>query len=112
MSALEIVDSLKWPVIVVIAMFMFMFMRTAERFAQNAERFTERFAQIAEKFVERDTLAIARSHAAAITHGAFDAVDDTGCPGALSYLFWWSTPRRKTVEGIVPIVNAPQAPQN
>ena len=101
MSALEIVDSLKWPVIVVIAMFMFMFMRTAER-----------FAQIAEKFVERDTHAIARSHAAAITHGTFDAVDDTGFPGALSYLFWWSTPRQKTVEGIVSIVNAPQAPQN
>ena len=110
MSALEIVDSLKWPVIVVIAMFMFM--RTVERFAQNAERFTERFAQIAEKFVERDTLAIARSHAAAITHGTFDAVDDTGFPGALSYLFWWSNPRRKTVKGIVSVVNAPQAPQN
>jgi hypothetical protein len=99
MSALEIVDSLKWPVIVVIAMFMFM-------------RTVERFAQIAEKFVERDTLAIARSHAAAITHGTFDAVDDTGFPGALSYLFWWSNPRRKTVKGIVSVVNAPQAPQN
>jgi hypothetical protein len=99
MSALEIVDSLKWPVIIVIAMFMFMFMFM---------RTVERLAQIAEKFVERDTHAIARSHAAAIAHGTFDAVDDTGCPGVLSYLFCWSTPRRKTVEGIVPIVNAPQ----
>ena len=98
MSALEIVDSLKWPVIIVIAMFMFMFMFMFMRTV-------ERLAQIAEKFVERDTRAIARSHAAAITHGTFDAVDETGCPSALSYLFWWPTTRRKTVKGIVSAVN-------
>jgi hypothetical protein len=94
MSTLEIVECLKWPVVVV--MFLFMFMRTAER-----------FAQIADKFVERDTHAIARSHAAAIAHGTFDAVDETGSPGALSYLFWFPSPRRNTVEGIVSVVNAP-----
>jgi len=98
MSAIEIIDSLKWPVVVV--MFMFMFMTASERFMFMFMRTSERFAQIAEKFVERDTHAIARSHASAIAHGTFDAVDETGCPDALSYLFWWPTTRRKTVEGI------------
>jgi hypothetical protein len=92
MSALEIINSLKWPVVVVVLMFIFM-------------RTSERFAQIAEKFVERDTHGIARSHASAIADGTFDAVDETGCPSALSYLIWWPTTRRKTVQGIVSAVN-------
>jgi len=69
-------------------------------------RTAEKFVHVAEKFADRDTIAIAKAQATAITHGALDAVDETGYQTLLSYLFWWPTFKRKSIKGILSVVSA------
>ena len=76
MSILEIIESLKWPVIILFGL------RTIEKMAAAAAAWTD----VAGKFADRDSIAIARMHATAIAHGTLVEADEAGHQSLLSYL--------------------------
>ena len=75
------IETLKWPLVVVILIY--------------------KFFKILDKFVSayeaKDTIKIARDHSFAVAEGAQDSIALRGSPSFFSYLFWW--PRCGAVEG-------------
>jgi hypothetical protein len=114
MSTLEIIDSIKWPIVVLVSVSAFVVSVFACLRTINdvAGKFTGQLTVVAAKFAERDTIAIARNRAAAMIHGTLDAADEAGNQAVLSYLFWWPTRRRKSIEGTFLSTSAPPSDES
>ena len=114
MFQFELIEKLKWPVVVILITFMLI--RGSEKIAkQFAKKFSEvgkQFAEVAKQFVDRDSIAIARVHANAVDDGVLDAADAAGHQSLFSYFFWWPTPRRKFVKGTLSLVRASQGDES
>jgi hypothetical protein len=106
MFQFELIEILKWPVVVIFIMFMFI--RGLEKIAKQFAEVGNRFAEVAEHFVDRDSIAIARVHANAVADGVLDTAGAAGHQTLFSYFFWWPTPRRKSVQGTLSLVRASQ----
>ena len=106
MFQFELIEKLKWPVVVIFIMIML------EKIAKQFAEVGNRFAEVAEHFVDRDSIAIARVHANAVADGVLDAADAAGRQSLFSYFFWWPTPRRKSVQGTLSLVRASQGDES
>ena len=102
MFQFELIEKLKWPVVVIFIMIML------EKIAKQFAEVGKQFAEVAKQFVDRDSIAIARFHANAVADGVLDAADAAGHQSLFSYFFWWPTPRRKSVQGTLSLVRASQ----
>ena len=106
MFQFELIEKLKWPVVVILITFMLI--RGLEKIAKQFAEVGKQFAEVAKQFVDRDSTAIARVHANAVADGVLDAADAAGHQSLFSYFFWWLTPRRKSVQGTLSLVRASQ----
>ena len=103
MFQFELIEKLKWPVVVILITFMLI---------RGLENIAKQFAEVAKQFVDRDSIAIARVHANAVADGVLDVADAAGHQTLFSYFFWWPTPRRKSVQGTLSLVRASQGDES